>query len=98
MASSDKVDRDISSLRNAIKWLVSEGDIAVSDKEVNPDLEITALQKKLDGGLGLLFNNVKGYAHIQAVTNMFANRDIINKIFGWKDEKDRTIKLSQALG
>jgi 4-hydroxy-3-polyprenylbenzoate decarboxylase len=97
MASSDKVDRDISSLRSTIEWLVSEKDIAVSDTEVNPDLEITALQKKLDGGLGLLFNSVKGYDHIRAVTNMFANRDLINKIFGWQDEKDRTVKLSHAL-
>jgi 4-hydroxy-3-polyprenylbenzoate decarboxylase len=78
MASSDKVDRDITSLRSTIEWLVSEKDIAVSDKEVDPDLEITALQKKLDGGLGLLFNNVKGYDHIRAVTNMFANRGLIN--------------------
>ncbi len=94
MAES-KIERDISSLRNTIKWLVSEGDIVVSEKEVNPDLEITALQKKLDGGLGLLFKNVKGYDHIQAITNMYANRDVINKIFGWKDETDRTIQYLQ---
>ena len=97
MAGAENRDRDISSLRNAINWLVSEKDIVTSNKEVNPDLEITALQKKLDGGLGLLFRNVKGYPHIQAVTNMFANREIINKIFEWKDEQDRTVKLSQAL-
>lgn len=96
MAES-KVKRDISSLRSTIKWLVSEGDIVVSEKEVNPDLEITALQKKLDGGLGLLFKNVKGYDHIQAITNMFADRNVINKIFGWKGETDRTIQLSKAL-
>jgi len=97
MAGSEKVKRDISSLRSTIKWLLSEGDIVETDKEVNPDLEITALQKKLDGGLGLLFRNVKGYDHIQAITNMFANRDIINKIFGWKDEKDRTLRLRECL-
>ena len=97
MAGAKKVKRDISSLRNTIKWLISEGDVVATDTVVNPDLEITALQKKLDGGLGLLFKKVKGYDHVQAITNMYANRDIINKIFGWKDEKDRTIRLSKML-
>ncbi|MEW6670147.1 MAG: UbiD family decarboxylase [Thermodesulfobacteriota bacterium] len=97
MAGAKKVKRDVSSLRNTIKWLLSEGDVVETSKVVNPDLEITALQKKLDGGLGLLFRNVKGYDHIQAITNMYANRNVINKMFGWKDEKDRTIQLAKAL-
>ena len=96
MAKAETKDakRDISTLRSTIDWLVSEGDIIVSDTEVNPDLEITALQKKLDGSVGLLFNQVKGYPHIRAITNMFADRHTINKIFGWKDETDRTRKLA----
>jgi len=97
MAGAKKVRRDVSSLRNTIKWLLSEGDVVETSKVVDPDLEITALQKKLDGGLGLLFRNVKGYDHIQAITNMYANRNVINKMFGWKDEKDRTIQLAKAL-
>ena len=31
-----------------------------TDKEVNPDLEVTGLQKLMDGGCPVLFNNVKG--------------------------------------
>ena len=96
MAGAKKVKRDVSSLRSTIKWLLSEGDVVETSKVVNPDLEITALQKKLDGGLGLLFRNVKGYDHIQAITNMYANRNVINKMFGWKDETDRTIQLAKA--
>ena len=80
MAGAGNVDRDVSSLRNSINWLISEKDIIASEKEVDPDLEITALQKKLDGGLGLLFHNVKRYPHIQAVTNIFANRFHFSKI------------------
>lgn len=97
MAGAKKVRRDVSSLRNTIKWLLSEGDVVETSKVVDPDLEITALQKKLDGGLGLLFRNVKGYDHIQAITNMYANRNVINKMFGWKNETDRTIQLAKAL-
>lgn len=97
MAKSGKAKGKDGSLRSTIDWLISEGDVMVSEKEVNPDAEITALQKKLDGGLGLLFHNVKGYPHIQAITNMFADRNCINKIFGWKDETDRTRQLRKAL-
>jgi 4-hydroxy-3-polyprenylbenzoate decarboxylase len=97
MTQSKKVERDITSLRSTLNWLISEGDVVVTENEVDPDLEITALQKAFDGGLGLLFKNVKGYPHIQAVTNVFADRNTINKIFNWKDETDRTKKLSKAL-
>ena len=36
-----------------------EGDILITDK-VDPNLEITGIQKQLDGGCPILFNNVKG--------------------------------------
>ena len=37
-------------LRGAIEWLKKEGDLIETDREVNPDLEITGIQKQLDGG------------------------------------------------
>ena len=37
-----------------------QGDLIETDKPVNPDLEVTGLQKHLDGGCPVLFNNVKG--------------------------------------
>src|SRR5207302_966293 len=46
-------------LRHAIEWLKSEGDLIETDKEVDPDLEITGIQKQLDGGCPILFNNIK---------------------------------------
>ena len=49
----------IHDLRSALEWLKSEGDLIETDKEVDPDLEITAIQKNLDGGCPILFNNVK---------------------------------------
>ena len=52
--------RDITSLRATIEWLRSEGLLIETDREVNPDLEITGLQKHFDGSLPMLFNKVKG--------------------------------------
>ena len=64
MAQSAKRDgaapEEVRDLRNAIEWMKKEGDVLITDKEVDPDLEITGIQKQLDGGCPILFTNVKG--------------------------------------
>jgi 4-hydroxy-3-polyprenylbenzoate decarboxylase len=85
-------------LRATLEWLRAEGDLIETDREVDPDLEITGLQKHLDGGCPVLFNNVKGKPDHRVVTNLFADINVINKQFGWSDDRDRTIKLAKALG
>lgn len=87
----------IADLRGALQWLKSEGDLVETDREVNPDLEITAIQKQLDGGCPILFNNVKGKPNHRVVTNLFGDIKVINKMFGWKDDTDRTRRLAYAL-
>ncbi len=37
-------------LRTALDWLRSEGDLIETNKEVDPDLQVTGLQKHMDGG------------------------------------------------
>ncbi|HUK40411.1 MAG TPA: hypothetical protein VLX11_05195, partial [Candidatus Acidoferrales bacterium] len=87
----------IRDLRSAIEWFKKEGDLIETDKEVDPNLEITGIQKQLDGGCPILFNNVKGKPHHRCITNLFGDMNVINKIFGWKDHADRTRKLAHAL-
>ena len=41
--------QDITSLRSALSWLRAQGYLIETEKEVNPDLEITGLQKHFDG-------------------------------------------------
>jgi 4-hydroxy-3-polyprenylbenzoate decarboxylase len=64
---------------------------------VSGDLELTGVQKHLDGSMPLLFQNVKGYPDNQIVTNLFANIDIIGRLFGWDSPQDRTRNLAHAL-
>ena len=97
MAVGPKTERDISSLQSTIAWLQATNQLLETDVEVNPDLEITGIQKTLDGSFPILFNNVKGYPHARAITNLFANTDIMNQMFGWADDKDRTKRLAHAL-
>ena len=53
------IERPVS-LRDTLERLKAEGDLIETDKPVNPDLELTGLQKHLDGGCPMLFNKVKG--------------------------------------
>jgi UbiD family decarboxylase len=89
--------RDISSLPTTIDWLRSEGLLFETNAPVNGDLELTGIQKALDGSNPILFNNVAGYPHARAVTNLFASYEVIDKMFGWEGPVDRTRKLAYAL-
>ncbi len=95
--SATDPDRNITSLRSTLDWLQTQGDVLATDVEVDPDLEITGLQKHLDGGPVILFNNVKGRPNVRAVTNLLADFDVINKLFDFTDAQDRTRKIAQAM-
>src|SRR5947209_11779947 len=92
-----EVKKDITSLRSALEWLDSQGDVLKTEVEVDPDLEITGLQKHLDGGPVLLFNHVKGKPHARAITNLFSDLNVIDKMFGFDGPTDRTKKIAHAM-
>src|SRR5712691_4903947 len=91
------VKRDVTSLRKTLEFLRAQGDVMTTDVEVDPDLEITGLQKHLDGGPVLLFNRVKGKPHARAITNLFADINVVNKMFGFEGPVDRVRKVAYAL-
>jgi len=84
-------------LAEMLEWLRAERFLLETEVEVDPDLEITGVQKLLDGSLPILFENIKGYPQARAVTNLFANMEIIDRLFGWASPQDRTRKLAYAL-
>ena len=89
--------KEIQDLRSTLSWLEAEGDLVTTDQEVDPDLEIISLQKHFDGSCPILFNNVKGKPNNRVVTNLFSDTNVVNKMFGWADNTDRTVKLAQAI-
>src|SRR5438128_12629370 len=91
------VKKDVASLRSALEWLTTQGDVLETNVEVDPDLEITGVQKHLDGGPVLLFNNVKGKPHTRAITNLLADMDVVDKLFGFESPKERTRKIAHAM-
>jgi UbiD family decarboxylase len=92
-----EVKKDVTSLRSALDWLASQGDVLETNVEVDPDLEITGVQKHLDGGPVLLFNNVKGKPHARAITNLLADMNVVDKLFGVTSPKERTRKIARAM-
>ncbi len=89
--------KSVGDLRGTLQWLKSQDDLIETDREVDPDLEVTGLQKHLDGACPVLFNKVKGKPNHRVVTNLFGDINVINKMFGWTDDIDRTRKLAYAL-
>jgi 4-hydroxy-3-polyprenylbenzoate decarboxylase len=85
------------SLPATVEWLRKEGLLMETDTPVSGDLELTGLQKHFDGSYPILFNNVKGYPHVRAITNFFANMDIVDRMFGWENRTHRTQALAHAL-
>jgi 3-polyprenyl-4-hydroxybenzoate decarboxylase len=84
-------------LRTALDWLRTQGDLIETGREVDPDLEVTGLQKHMDGGCPILFENAKGKPNHRVVTNLFGDMKVINKMFGWKSDEERVKKLAYAL-
>ena len=84
-------------LRGTIDFLKQEGDIIETDVEVDPDLEITGVQKHLDGGCPILFNNVKDKPNHRAITNLFADQGIMCKMFGVNNMQEMTLAIANAI-
>ncbi len=47
---------ELTSLRATLEALKKEGLILETNREINPKLELTAIQKLLDGGPPIIFN------------------------------------------
>src|SRR5207302_9811266 len=97
MAADTPSADEIRSLPGTLDWLRRTGLMLQTDVEVSGDLELTGVQKHLDGSLPLLFENVKGYPRDRVVTNLFASIEIIDRLFGWETPQERTSKLAHAL-
>jgi len=44
----------------------------------------------------VLFRNVKDKPGHQVITNLFGDMNVINKMFGWKDDVERTRRIAAA--
>src|SRR5262245_32409395 len=89
--------KDISSLRSTLAYLEATGDLVSTDVEVDPHLEVAAIQKHFDGGAALLFNKVKGYPNARICNNIFASAERIARLLDVDDPKKLKHKVVEAL-
>jgi 4-hydroxy-3-polyprenylbenzoate decarboxylase len=90
-------DINIYSVRTAIEDLKETEELIETDVPVDPDIEFAAIQKRLDGGPALLFNTIDGWPHARFLTNLFAQRSRIDRMFGFDGQVDRTRQIADAV-
>jgi len=91
------VKNDIRSLRSTLACLDAAGLLVATDVEVDPHLEVAAIQKHFDGGAALLFNTVKGYPNARICNNIFASAERIARLFDVDDPRQIKHKVGAAL-
>ncbi len=89
--------RDVTSLRGAIDFLRREKQLLEIDGEVDPIYEISGIQKSLENGPAILFNNIKGYPHARDVGNIFSRKERAPKMFGFSNVRDLRLACREAL-
>src|SRR5262249_3797801 len=89
------VKKDISSLRSTLEYLDAAGELVATDVEVDPHLEVAAIQKHFDGGAALLFNKVRGYPNARICNNIFASADRIARLFDVDDPRKLKYKVGE---
>jgi UbiD family decarboxylase len=77
--------KDITSLRSTLEFLDATGELVTTGAEVDPHLQVAAIQKHLDGGAALLFDRVKGYPNARICNNVFASAERIARLFDVDD-------------
>ena len=88
---------DITSLRTTLESLKGADDLLVTNKEVDPNLELSGLAKYFDGGSALLFEKVKGYPNGRLLTNLFASEERVSRLFGVDDPRQFKFKAVEAI-
>ncbi len=89
--------KDVTSVRGALEYLDSKGEVLRIKKEVDPIYEIASIQKALDGGPAILFENIKGYPNFHNVGNLLSRRERIADLYDEDDPIQLKFRFRDAL-
>ncbi|MCX8125916.1 MAG: UbiD family decarboxylase, partial [Dehalococcoidia bacterium] len=84
-------------LRETLDFLSTLGQLMVVTTEVDTDLEIAGIEKALDNGPALLFENVKGFPHARVVGNLMARMETVAAMFGVSDHRKLKLRCLDAI-
>lgn len=91
------VKKDITSLRGTIDFLKKQNELLAIKGEVDPVYEISGIQRALENGPALLFEQIKGYPGVRDIGNIFARKERIASIFNISDPKKIKFKCVEAM-
>lgn len=89
--------KHLTSMRETLDFLKKEGELFIIKGEVDPIYEIAGIQKALEGGPTLLFENIKGYPGVRNMGNVFARKETISRMFGLEEPKKLKFKFLEAM-
>lgn len=89
--------KGVASMRGALEYLEGRNDVQHIQGEVDPIYEIAGIQKALDKGPVIFFENIKGYPDFCNIGNFFSRRDRIAALFDVDDTKKLKFKFIEAL-
>lgn len=90
--------KNITSFRNTIEWLSGQpGEVVTVTNEVDPVHQISGIEKSLEAGPVLVFENIKGYPGIRAAGNVLSTNERKAKIFGVDDPRKLKFKFCEAI-
>jgi 4-hydroxy-3-polyprenylbenzoate decarboxylase len=89
--------KDVTSVRGALEYLDSKGEVLHIKKEVDPIYEIAGIQKALDGGPAVLFENIKGYPNFRNVGSILSRRERIADLYDENDPIQLKFRFRNAL-
>ena len=90
-------EKDISSLRGALKFINEQDELLTIKNEVDPIYEISGISKLLDGSLGILFENIKGFPEARCVCNLLGTRERMAMIFDSSSHKETKFQALRAV-
>ncbi len=89
--------KDVTSVRGALEYLDSKGEVLHIKQEVDPICEIAGIQKALDGGPAVLFENIKGYPNFYNVGSILSRRERIADLYDEDDPIQLKFRFKDAL-
>ncbi|MBI4333051.1 MAG: UbiD family decarboxylase [Chloroflexi bacterium] len=90
-------EKDITSMRGTLDFLKGEGELLTATAEVDPIYEISGIQKALEDGPAILFENVKGYPGVRNAGNILSRKDRVAKLFDIADPRKIKFKCLKAI-
>ena len=89
--------KDATSMRSALEYLDSKGEVLHVKKEVDPIYEVSGIAASFVKGPILLFEKIKGYPNFINIGNFFSRRKPMADLYSVDDPKDLKFRFVDAI-